>query len=66
MKVEYDRKSDSIYIELRPSPVTESEEVKTDVVLDFDDDGQVVGIEILRAGAHLSEGDLKEVLYVRS
>jgi len=47
MKIEYDPKADAMYIRLLAGEVTESDEVRPGVVLDFDVNGRVLGIEML-------------------
>ena len=47
MKIEYDQQADAMYIRLRAGKVIEREEVRPGVVLDFDAQGQVLGIEML-------------------
>jgi len=47
MKIESDQQADAMYIRLRAGDVAESEEVRPGVVLDFDAQGQVLGIEML-------------------
>ena len=47
MKIEYDQQADAMYIRLRAVSVAESDEVRPGVVLDFDAEGQVLGIEML-------------------
>jgi len=47
MRIEYDQQADSIYIRLKAGTIVESEEVRPGVVLDFDAEGQVLGIEML-------------------
>jgi len=47
MKIEYDSKADAMYIRLLAGEVTESDEVRPGVVLDFDVNGRVLGIEML-------------------
>jgi uncharacterized protein YuzE len=47
MKIEYDRQADAMYIRLKAGIVAESEEVRPGVVLDFDAEGKVLGIEML-------------------
>ena len=47
MKLEYDQQADAMYIRLLAAKVAESEEVHPGVVLDFDAQGQVLGIEML-------------------
>jgi uncharacterized protein YuzE len=49
MKIIYDPDADVLKILLRASPVAESDEGKPGVVLDYDDAGSIVGIEILEA-----------------
>jgi len=48
MRLKMDRKADALYLRLDDSPVIESEEVSPGVVLDFNGENQVVGVEILR------------------
>ena len=46
MKVQYDSDSDMLYVGLQVRPSVESEEVVTGIVLDYDEDNGIVGIEI--------------------
>lgn len=46
MEIQYDSRSDMLYIGLRESSSVESEEIAPSVVLDYDKDNKVVGIEI--------------------
>ncbi|MFN8496284.1 MAG: DUF2283 domain-containing protein [Anaerolineae bacterium] len=50
MKVQYEPGSDMLYIRLSDGVSTESQEVAAGIVLDFDVDGRVLGIEIEDAG----------------
>ena len=47
MKLNVDEKTDALYLRLDDSKIVESEEVSPGVVLDFNADNQVVGVEIL-------------------
>ena len=47
MKLKVDREADALYLRLDDSPIVESEEVSPGVVLDFNRQNQVVGIEML-------------------
>jgi uncharacterized protein YuzE len=49
MKFHYYAETDSLYIDLAERPSANSLEVAPGVVLDFDEDGQLVGIDIDRA-----------------
>jgi uncharacterized protein YuzE len=51
MKLRIDRETDALYFRLDDSEIVESEEVQPGVILDFNERGQVVGVEML----HLSE-----------
>lgn len=50
MNIEYDPDVDALYVRLADSKVIESEEVQPGIVLDFDESGKVVGVEVLNAG----------------
>ena len=52
--VTYDPDANAAYIRFSPEPVEESEEVSTGIVLDYDADGRIVGMEVMDARAHLS------------
>ena len=54
MEIQYDASSDMLYIGLLKLPSTESEEVAPGIVLDYDENNRVVGIEI-EGGAKLSD-----------
>lgn len=47
MRLHVDKEADALYLRLDDSKIIESEEVSAEVVLDFNDSNQVVGIEIL-------------------
>lgn len=49
MKVRYDPQGDILYIEVSPSKVAETVEIDEDVLVDYDESGNIVGIEIWRA-----------------
>ena len=47
MKIEYDPKADAMYIRMRAGKAVESDEVRPGLVIDFDEEGKVLGIEML-------------------
>ena len=47
MRLKVDRENDVLYFRLVETSIVESEEVQPGVILDFDESGQVVGVEIL-------------------
>jgi uncharacterized protein YuzE len=46
MKLNYYAETDSLYIDLSERPSTESREISEGVVLDYDAEGNLVGIDI--------------------
>ena len=55
MKVTYDKAADILTLLLRDAPVAESDEDKPGVILDYDDEGNQVSIEILDASARVTD-----------
>jgi uncharacterized protein YuzE len=53
MKVRIDKEDDALYFELDDVEIIESEEVEPGVILDFDKDDRLVGIEILNLSTRL-------------
>lgn len=49
MKVTYDPQVDVLRILFRDVPVEESDQDKPGVILDYDKDGNIVGLEVLNA-----------------
>jgi uncharacterized protein YuzE len=47
MKLTIDREADALYLDLDEAPATESEEISPGVILDYNAQGKVVGIEML-------------------
>lgn len=47
MKVQYDPAADAMYIRLAEGQTADSDEVREGVVLDYDENGRVLGIEVL-------------------
>ena len=61
MKMRYDEKADALYLRLDDSRIVESEEVQPGIVLDFNADKQVVGIEVLDLRRRVPNADLKRL-----
>jgi uncharacterized protein YuzE len=49
MKVTYDPEVDVLRILFREAPIDESDEDKPGIILDYDKDGNIVGLEVLNA-----------------
>lgn len=58
MKWTYDPDADAAHIILADIAIDESEEVTPGVIFDFDNDGGIVGIEVLNASTRLPKSAL--------
>ena len=47
MRIKVDRETDTLYFRLDENNIVESEEIKPGVILDYDENDQVVGVEFL-------------------
>lgn len=61
MRLRVDRENDALYLRLDDTAVVESEEVQPGVILDFDDQGRVVGIEILELSSRTEPEQLRTI-----
>lgn len=59
MKLKIDKESDALYFRLDDDEIIESEEVQPGIILDFDKNGRVVGIEILSLSTRFSPEKLR-------
>lgn len=59
MKFHYYPETDSLYIELSESSSSYSKEESPGLVLDFDETGQLVGIDIDQASKHIALSKLE-------
>ena len=59
MKIEYYPENDSLYIDLSSRPSLDSREVSEGIVLDYDEDDNLVGIDIDHASLKL---DIRELI----
>ncbi len=49
MKVKYDKEQDILYVSFSDDVIFESDEEKKGIILDYSNEGRVVGIEVLNA-----------------
>lgn len=59
MRLKVDKESDALYLRLDESTIVESEEMQPGIVLDFDAQGRVVGIEILHLSSRVALEELR-------
>ncbi len=55
MKIIYSPDVDILRIRFNAAPIEESDEEKPGLILDYDKDGNIVGMEILRVSQHIEQ-----------
>jgi len=63
MYIRYDQASDALHIRLKQDMCSESDEINDNIILDFDKDKNVIGIEILDASRYLDTDELSSVRF---
>lgn len=63
MRLHVDKEADALYLRLDDSKIIESEEVSPGVILDFNENNQVVGVEMLGLSKRTPQLDLRELQY---
>ena len=62
VQVEYDKKADAMYIWLRKAKYDISEELAENVILDLDNNGRIIGIEVLGASKNLGKDLVMKII----
>ena len=63
MGVRIDRETDTLYFRLDEARIVDSEEIKPGIILDYDGDNRVVGIEFLHISHRASQEQLSSMLF---
>lgn len=45
--IRYDPEADALYIKIRDGKVADSEEISDGIIIDYDEDGNIIGIEVV-------------------
>ncbi len=61
MKIEYDPEADALYIQIREAHPNDNIDIEEGVTVDVDENGHIVGLEILDASKRLSPSDLTNI-----
>ncbi len=61
VKIEYDKKADALYIQLREATVDDNIDIEDGVTVDVDADGHIIGVEVLDASKRLPQSDLTKL-----
>ena len=49
MNIKFDKEADAIYLKLSDNKIAESDQEKPGIIIDYDAEGNIVGIELLEA-----------------
>ncbi|MCX8072408.1 MAG: DUF2283 domain-containing protein [Candidatus Binatia bacterium] len=63
MKLKVDQKADALYLTLSEAPAHRSEEVSPGIIVDYDDQDRVVGIEMLYLSKRAPGIDIRRLLF---
>ena len=63
MRMHYDEQADALYLRLDDSKIIDSKEVQPGIVLDYNADEHVVGIEVLRLKERVPSANLKQLQF---
>jgi uncharacterized protein YuzE len=58
MRIILDKQSDALYFRLDEARIVDSEEIKPGVIIDYDENDRVVGVEFLNISSRASEEQL--------
>ncbi len=61
MKIEFSKEADAIYVYFKEEYVAKSKEIEDGVVVDFDEKGQLIGIEVLDVSKRFKLSDIVNV-----
>ena len=61
MKIEYDKEVDAIYIRIQEKEVAHTKEIEGGINLDLDNEGKIIGLEIIGATERYNLKDIFNV-----
>jgi uncharacterized protein YuzE len=61
MRIKIDKESDALYFRLDESRIVESEEIRPGVILDYDENDTVVGVEFLNLSKRASTEEISSL-----
>ena len=63
MRIILDKDSDALYFRLDENRIVDSEEVKPGLIVDYDDNDRVVGVEFLNISTRASKEQLSSIQF---
>ena len=61
MRIILDKESDALYFRLDENRIVDSEEIKPGVIVDYDENDQVVGVEFMNISTRASKEQLSSI-----
>ena len=61
MRIRVDPESDALYFRLKEGTIEESEAISPDIILDYDPEGKIMGIEIINLSKHFTSDEISEL-----
>lgn len=59
MKITIDSANEALYLRFYDSPIMDSEEIQPGIILDYDEDNRIVGIELLNMSQQIITNIMK-------
>ena len=63
MKLKIDREADALYLSLVDKPAAETREASPGIIVDYDEEGHAVGIEMLSLSKRAPGADIQKLLF---
>jgi len=63
MKLKVDQQADALYLSLTDAPASRSEEVSPGIIVDYDDQDRVVGVEMLYLSKRAPDTEIHRLLF---
>lgn len=63
MRIKIDKETDTLYFRLDESRIVESEEIQPGVILDYDENKQVIGVEFLNISTRATSEELNSMQF---
>jgi uncharacterized protein YuzE len=63
MKLKVDQKADALYLSLSEAPASRSEEVSPGIIVDYDEQDRVVGVEMLYLSKRAPGAEVNRLLF---
>jgi len=61
MKITYDKEADAMYIEFSDRVFASNKKIDSDTIIDLDQEGNIIGIELLNASKRIPKESFSEV-----